>query len=50
VWRLWSLAAEVDVTWGLIPEFARALNVSPAELEGPGALRLGLSAQRRCVM
>lgn len=49
IWRVWSLAAGVDVTWGLLGEFTRALGVNPVELEGREAVRWGLCAERRCV-
>jgi hypothetical protein len=37
------------VTWGLMGEISGALNVSMAELEGNGAVRLGVCERRRCV-
>lgn len=42
VWRTWSVATGSDVTWGALGHMARALEVTPAELEGPELLACGL--------
>jgi hypothetical protein len=34
VWRTWSLAAGADVTWGALDSVAKALQITPVELEG----------------
>lgn len=41
------MAAGTDVTWGLLEEMARLLNVSSAELENRDALRLSVPAKGR---
>lgn len=50
IWRVWSLVAGVDVTWGLLGELTRALEVNPVELEGREVVRWGMSVERRCVV
>lgn len=49
VWRVWSVAAGADVTWGLLGEMTRLLDVNPAELEEREALRWDMPAAHRCV-
>lgn len=47
VWRVWSVAAGADVTWGLLGEMARLLNVSSADLESRDTLRWSMPAKGR---
>ena len=46
---MWSLAAGADVTWGILDEMSRTLDVKPMELEGGEALRWDMAPERRCV-
>lgn len=47
VWRVWSVAAGADVTWGLLGEMARLLDVSSADLESRDALQWSMPAKGR---
>jgi hypothetical protein len=47
VWHTWSLTTGADVTWGALDSMAKALKITPMELEGSA---VEMPEGERCVL